>query len=88
MEVYVYFESRYNKETEDDEILIPEVYATRQKAADRYEKAIKQIEIPPTEEIYDFVNNNDMVGGTGEYYLLDSDLRYICIYYKKVKVIE
>lgn len=89
MEVFVFVHYHQNKETGEEELLIPEVYASIAAAAERYKKATEAVDIPPFEDIYDFTNRADMLGeGNGEYFLLDSDVRHICIYYKKVKVKE
>lgn len=86
MEVYVYVDYREDKETGEIQFETPEVYASRAAVAERYKKATKELDIPPFEDINDYVSENDMIGGTREYFLLDSNLRHICIYYQKVEV--
>ena len=88
MEVYVYVDYRENKETGEIEFECPEVYGSFKDAQARYKKATSDISasITPVEDVNDFVSDTDILGGTGDYFLLDSDLRHICIYFKKVVV--
>lgn len=82
MEVYVYVDYREEKGGEI-EFSTPEVYATKEAAERRYNNSVGEIqeeidEEEPIEELRD----------SGDFFILNSDWRYICIYIKKVKVIE
>lgn len=82
MEVYVYVDYREEKGGEI-EFSTPEVYATKELAAQRYANSVCEIqeeidEEEPIEEMRD----------SGDFFIFNSDWRYICIYYKKVTVKE
>ena len=82
MEVYVYVDYREEKGGEI-EFCTPEVYATKEAAERRYNNSVGEIqeeidEEEPIEEMRD----------SGDFFILNSDWRYICIYYKKVTVKE
>lgn len=83
MECYVYVDYREDKETAEIQFECPEVYATKEAAEQRYNNAVCEIqeeidEEEPIEEMRD----------SGDYFIFNSDWRYICIYYKKVTVKE
>ena len=83
MEVYVYVDYRQDKDTGEEQFSTPEVYATKEAAERRYNNSVGEIqeeidEEEPIEEMSD----------SGDYFIFNSDWRYICIYYKKVTVKE
>lgn len=83
MEVYVYVDYRQDKDTGEEQFSTPEVYATKEAAERRYNNSVCEIqeeidEEEPIEEMSD----------SGDYFIFNSDWRYICIYYKKVTVKE
>lgn len=81
MEVYVYVDFRQDKDTGEEELKVPEVYATKEAAEWRYNNAVCEIqeEIDEDEPI-------EQMEDRGDYFIFNSDWRYICLYYKKVEV--
>ena len=83
MEVYVYVDYRQDKDTGEEQFKTPEVYATKEAAERRFNNSVCEIqeeidEEEPIEEMSD----------SGDFFIFNSDWRYICIYYKKVTVKE
>lgn len=81
MFVYVYVDYREEKGTGEIEFSTPEVYGTKEAAEHRYNNAVCEIqenidEEEPIEEMRD----------SGDYFIFNSDWRYICLYYKEVEV--
>lgn len=81
MNVFVYVDYREDKDTGEIEFSTPEVYATKEAAEQRYANSVCEIqeeidEDEPFEELRD----------DGDFFILNSDWRYICIYYKEVEV--
>lgn len=81
MEVYLYVDYRQDKDTGEEQFEVPEVYATKEAAERRYNNSVCEIqeEIDEEEPIIEMTDN-------GDYFIFNSDWRYICIYYKKVQV--
>ena len=83
MEVYVYVDYRQDKDTGEEQFETPEVYTTEEAAKLRYANAVCEIEEDISEdEPFEEITDN------GDFFILNSDWRYICIYYKKVTVKE
>lgn len=81
MECYVYVDYREDKDTGEIQFECPEVYDTKEKAEWRYNNAVCEIQ----EEIDEDEPISEM-DDRGDYFIFNSDWRYICLYYKKVDV--
>lgn len=83
MEVFIVVDYRQDKETGEEQFECPKVYATKELAQDVFGDLTVEIleNISPREPIISLTNDPD-------YFILNTDWRYICIYYKKVEVIE
>lgn len=80
---WVYVDYRQDKETGEEQFETPEVYATEEAAKRRYATVVGEIE----EEI-DEDEPFEELREEEDFFILNSDWRYICIYYKKVTVKE
>lgn len=81
MDVWVYVDFRQDKDTGEEQLEVPEVYGTKEAAEQRYNNAVCEIQ----EEIDEDEPISEM-DDRGDYFIFNSDWRYICLYYKKVEV--